>query len=249
MRRGPGRDPRHRDPRPPTAARPGHGGTGGSSGSGEADEAANAAAPWTPGGTALVTGAADTIAGTTARWLAGRGARNLVLAGRSGPDAPGAARLAAALAEAGATVGVLRADLAAPGQAAGLLDWIARGRTPLTSVFHTEGAEQAAAVADTTVADLAEALRTRTWAAIQLDRLTRALELELDAFVLFSSISATWGSARQPGPAAANAFLDALAQRRAARAWRRRRWLGARGPGSGRRAVTTAGRCSAAACG
>jgi acyl carrier protein len=47
---------------------------------------------------------------------------------------------------------------------------------------------------------------------MHLDELTR--DLDLDVFVLFSSISATWGSGLQPGYAAVNAFLDALAENR-----------------------------------
>ncbi|WP_349256013.1 type I polyketide synthase [Pseudonocardia sp.] len=177
--------------------------------------ARDAAARWTTRGTALVTGDAGGIGETTARWLAERGARHLVLAGRSGPGAHGAANLAAALATAGTSVGILVSDVARRDETAGLLDRIGRGRSPLTSVFHTAGAEQVTAVADTTVADLAEVLGEKAAGARWLDELTR--DLELDAFVLFSSIAATWGSARQSGAAAANAYLDALAASRRGR--------------------------------
>ena len=166
-------------------------------------------------GTALITGDAGTIGEATARWLAGRGTTTLVLAGRSGPAAPGAAHLAAALADAGTTVDVVAADVARRDETAGLLHRIGRIRSPLTAVFHTAGAEQATAVADTTLADLADVLGEKAAGATWLHELTRTMDL--DAFVLFSSISATWGSGRQPGSAAANAFLDALAETRRGR--------------------------------
>jgi len=51
--------------------------------------------------------------------------------------------------------------------------------------------------------------------AAHLDELTAGLNL--GAFMLFSSISATWGSGLQPAYAAANAYLDALAEQRRSR--------------------------------
>ncbi|HWN31579.1 MAG TPA: acyltransferase domain-containing protein, partial [Pseudonocardia sp.] len=170
---------------------------------------------WTTRGATLITGDAGSIGDTTARWLAERGAGHLVLAGPSGPGAPGAADLAATLAAAGSAVSILAADLARRDETAELLDRIGRGGAPLTAVFHTSGVRQASAVADTTVADLAAVLVEKVGGAICLDELTRSLDL--DTFVLFSSISATWGSGSQSSAAAANAALDALAASRRGR--------------------------------
>jgi len=170
---------------------------------------------WAPRGTVLVTGGTGAIGGQVARWLAGRGARHVVLASRSGPGATGAAVLAARLAGAGARVTVSACDLAERSGLAALLAGIAAAGPPLSAVLHAAGAGQATAVADTTAAELAAVAAAKAAGAVLLDELTAGLELE--GFVLFSSISATWGSGLQPGYAAANAFLDALAENRRGR--------------------------------
>ena len=170
---------------------------------------------WAPRGSVLITGGTGAIGGQVARWLAGRGAARLVLAGRSGPAAPGAAALAARLAAAGTGADVIAADISERSDTAALLTRISAGGPPLTAVVHAAGAGQGIAVADVTTADLAWVLAAKAAGAAHLDELTAGLEL--DAFVLFSSASATWGSGLQAGYGAANAFLDGLATRRRAR--------------------------------
>ncbi|WP_455908585.1 type I polyketide synthase [Streptomyces lydicus] len=170
---------------------------------------------WMPRGSVLVTGGTGGIGGHTARWLAGRGAPCLVLTSRSGPAAAGVAALAAELAASGSQVEVVACDMAQRPQVAHLLDGIAAQGPALCGVVHSAGLGEAMALADTTVADLSRVSAVKTAGAVWLDELTSGLDL--DAFVLFSSIAATWGSSLQPGYAAANAFLDALAEARRAR--------------------------------
>ena len=81
---------------------------------------------WMPSGTVLVTGGTGALGGHVARWLAGGGAGQVVLAGRQGPGAPGAARLAAELAGCGAGVVVAGCDVADRGVLGGLLAWLTR---------------------------------------------------------------------------------------------------------------------------
>ncbi|HEX6527901.1 MAG TPA: SDR family NAD(P)-dependent oxidoreductase, partial [Streptosporangiaceae bacterium] len=170
---------------------------------------------WVPSGTVLLTGGTGAIGGHVARWLAGRGAPRLMLASRSGPDAAGAAALAAGLAAAGATADVIACDISDRTQVAGLLARIGAGGPPLAAIMHTAGLEQATPLAETSVAELATVAAAKAVGAACLDELTQGLDLE--QFVLFSSIAATWGSGAQPGYAAANAFLDALAEQRRGR--------------------------------
>ncbi|MEV6694629.1 SDR family NAD(P)-dependent oxidoreductase, partial [Micromonospora sp. NPDC051196] len=169
---------------------------------------------FTPRGTALITGGTGALGGHVARWLARSGIDHLLLLSRRGPYAPGAAELTAELEALGARVTIRACDVA---DRAALSEVIADIPVdqPLRTVVHAAGvATVDRPVADLTPADLAEAYRSKVLGASHLHLLAGA---ELDAFVLFSSTAAVWGSAGQGGYAAANAYLDALAAHRRAR--------------------------------
>jgi NADP-dependent 3-hydroxy acid dehydrogenase YdfG/acyl carrier protein len=170
---------------------------------------------WKPAGSVLVTGGTGGVGGHVARWLTGRDARHIVLSSRSGPNAPGAGALAAELATTGTDVAVVAADVGDRAHAAGLVSWIDTHGPGLSSVLHAAGAGGGGAVADMTTAELTAVFAAKVGGARHLDELTS--DRGLDAFVMFSSGAATWGSARLSGYAAANAGLDTLIEQRRAR--------------------------------
>ncbi|MGW7533245.1 type I polyketide synthase [Amycolatopsis sp. NPDC054798] len=163
---------------------------------------------WEPRGTVLITGGTGALGSRVARSLARDGAEHLVLTSRSGPDAAGAAELCAELEGLGARVTVAACDVADRAALAALLD----EHSDVRAVVHTAGAVAMAPLAETSLAEFAEVLAAKVDGAINLDALLG--ERELDAFVLFSSNAGVWGSGGQGAYAAANAFLDALAQAR-----------------------------------
>ncbi|MGW0811284.1 SDR family NAD(P)-dependent oxidoreductase [Nonomuraea sp. NPDC002799] len=168
-----------------------------------------------PAGTVLVTGGTGTLGALVARHLVtAHGSRNLLLVSRRGPGADGAAELERELTGLGSAVTIAACDTADPGQVATLLAGVPAGH-PLTAVIHTAGAVDDALVGDLTGDQVGDVLRPKVDAAWHLHEQTR--HLDLTAFVLFSSASGVLGAAGQANYAAANTFLDALAQHRRAR--------------------------------
>ncbi|MGP3965621.1 type I polyketide synthase [Nonomuraea sp. 3N208] len=190
---------RHRAPQPGTAATPDSDSESGTS-------------PWGPDGTVLITGGTGTLGGIVARHLvAEHGVRRLLLISRRGPAADGATELMAELAGLGADVTVTACD-AADRQA--LADVLAAvpPEHPLTGVVHTAGALDDGVLAALTPDRIDTVLRAKADAALNLHELTE--DLPLTAFVLFSSAAGVFGGPGQGNYAAANAFVDALAERR-----------------------------------
>ncbi|MEU4565127.1 type I polyketide synthase [Micromonospora sp. NPDC023956] len=171
--------------------------------------------PWRPRGTVLVTGGTGALGGHVARWVATAGAERVVLTSRRGTDTPGAAELLAELTALGTDCRVVRADAADRTAMTGLLAELRREGPPLRAVVHAAGVSEVVPLAETTLEDLAYVIGPKLVGAELLDELLDGVEL--DAFVLFSSIAAVWGSGGQSAYAAGNAYLDAFAQRRRAR--------------------------------
>ncbi|MFJ7968297.1 SDR family NAD(P)-dependent oxidoreductase [Streptomyces sp. NPDC096324] len=166
-------------------------------------------------GTVLITGGTSGLGALLARHLVQRhGVRRLVLTSRRGPAAPTATALREELTAAGAHVQVTACDVTSRDAVAELIAAVP-SEHPLTAVIHCAGVLDDGVVEALTEDRLDAVLAPKVRGAWHLHELTQ--HLELSAFVLFSSVSSVLGTPGQANYAAANAFLNGLAEARRGR--------------------------------
>lgn len=164
-----------------------------------------------PGGAWIITGGLGALGLALADWLARHGVTHLVLCGRSAPSADAQAAIAAITAR-GTQVLVEAVDVANPTHVRNLFAYLARKGVPVRGVVHAAGVLADGPVMRQDRARFYQVFPAKVEGAWNLHEATK--DLDLDAFVLFSSVTSSLGAPGQVNYAAANAFLDALAWHR-----------------------------------
>ncbi|MEM9537281.1 MAG: SDR family NAD(P)-dependent oxidoreductase [Cyanobacteria bacterium P01_E01_bin.45] len=162
-------------------------------------------------GTYLIAGGLGDLGLLTAKWMVERGARSLVLVGRSEASTMVQPRLEE-LQAAGATVVTAQADVAQRDRLESVFRTIEATLPPLKGIIHAAGLLDDGVLSHLSWEQFERVLAPKAMGAWNLHQLSEGLSL--DHFVLFSSAASLFGSPAQSNHAAANAFLDSLAHYR-----------------------------------
>ena len=167
-----------------------------------------------PEGCYLITGAFGGFGKVLARWLVECGARHLVLTSRSGGTTPEAEAFVQRMRESGISVRTVKADIGSSEDVKRLISEVRSIGQPLRGLFHLAMVIDDAPLASLTRERMREVIAPKAYGAWLLHESTR--DLQLDCFVMFSSVSSIFGNPAQGNYGAANAFLDSLAHHRRA---------------------------------
>jgi acyl transferase domain-containing protein/acyl carrier protein len=163
-------------------------------------------------GTYLITGGFGGFGTEVARWLVRNGARHVALVGRRGAATAEAKALVRELEDAGAQIAALACDIGDAAELRTVLAGLAETMPPVRGVIHSAAVLVDAPLVDLTQRDFRRVMTAKALGAWNLHSETSGLEL--DFFVMFSSISCLVGNSGQTNYAAANSYLDALAAHR-----------------------------------
>ena len=163
--------------------------------------------------TYLVTGGLGMLGRSAARWLVGKGAKHLVLTGRNA-SAEAAQKILSAAELNGAALHVVAADISRDENVKHLIHTIGNEMPPLKGVVHSAGILDDGILAQLDWDRFSPLFEPRVYGGWLLHEYTKPLEL--DFFVLESSLLSLLGSAGQANYTASSAFLDSLAAHRRA---------------------------------
>ncbi|MCE9519801.1 MAG: SDR family NAD(P)-dependent oxidoreductase, partial [Verrucomicrobia bacterium] len=167
-----------------------------------------------PDGAYLITGGLGGFGRVLSEWLVDCGARHLVLASRSGASTPEAEAFLEKLHKRGIETKVIKADSSSPDDVKRLIKEAGSASIPLKGIFHLAMVIDDAPLSALTPERLRVVMAPKAHGAWLLHENTK--NMELDCFVMFSSVSSIFGNPAQANYAAANTFLDSLAHHRRA---------------------------------
>jgi acyl transferase domain-containing protein/NADPH:quinone reductase-like Zn-dependent oxidoreductase/NADP-dependent 3-hydroxy acid dehydrogenase YdfG/acyl carrier protein len=157
-------------------------------------------------GTYLITGGCGGFGLSVARWMSQRGAKNLVLMGRSGIKDAFSAEIVESMQNAGVNVTVFTGDITKINDVGNVIQLIEENMPPLKGIIHSAMVLQDSLIANLDEDKLLNVLEPKIMGAWNLHEAT--IGSKLDFFVMFSSISAVYGNPGQANYASANIFLD-----------------------------------------
>lgn len=160
----------------------------------------------------LITGGFGGFGQKTAEWLVEHGARHLILTGRTSADNDERRAFVLRLEQSGAKIKAVACDTSDLQQLRGLFADVAASMPPLKGVFHSAAVIHDEPIADMQLETLSKVMRSKALGAWNLHLLTK--DLQLDHFVMYSSVANLVGNSRQAAYSAANGFLNGLAHRR-----------------------------------
>ncbi|NEO71016.1 MAG: alpha/beta fold hydrolase [Moorea sp. SIO3H5] len=164
-----------------------------------------------PDSTYLITGGLGSLGLKVAEWMVDKGARYLVLVGRSQPNSR-ASEIIGKLEEQGVMVVLEQVDVSQEAQVRDCLQRIQVSLPPLKGIIHGAGVLEDGVLLHQDWAKFAKVMKPKVEGAWNLHRLTQDIALEL--FVLFSSATSILGTPGQGNYSAANGFLDSLSHYR-----------------------------------
>ena len=162
-------------------------------------------------GSYLITGGLGALGRQAGKWLADKGAGQVVLVSRRAPD-EATQNFLDQISDSGCQAVVANADFGSPAEVKTLLARFGNDLLPLKGVIHAAGVLDDGLIGDQTWERFEKVLAPKIIGASLLHEATKSLEL--DFFILYSSVASVLGSRGQSNYALANAYLDGLAWQR-----------------------------------